>query len=119
MRRNTRLLVVLSCCLISPTICSSKNLLFVKASRNYDMEGQIGEVFRREFEARMFGHSTWRQRFWIGSSNPDFDEAIEIYLRIDGSSWLSYRRSQPGFVGVIADGIDGNQSDMIPQLDRI
>jgi hypothetical protein len=67
--------------------------LFYKASRNYNEEGSLGVVYRRELENRMFTHPTWSERLYLSYDNPDIDETLEVYSRPNGSRWLNYRRS--------------------------
>ena len=89
------------CCLATPQLRGG-DLLFVKGSRNYDQEGDLGEAFRRELEPRMFAHSTWRQRLYRNFNFGD-DETLEFYVRPDGSRWLSFRRATPSLMQAILD----------------
>ena len=89
------------CCLATPQLRGG-DLLFVKGSRNYDKEGEIGEAFRREFDPRMFAHSTWRQRLYRNFNAGD-DETLEFYARPDGSRWLSFRRATPSLTQAILE----------------
>lgn len=81
--------------------CFAKEVLFIQASRNYDAKGVLGEFMRRELETRMFMHSTWRQRLYCSPYEPDLNETLEIYLKSDGSHWLSCRRATPSISGII------------------
>lgn len=93
MTRTFSALLAAVCCLATPQLWGGE-LLFVKGSRNYDQEGDVGEAFRREFEPRMFTHATWRQRLYRNFNFGD-DETLEFYVRADGSRWLSFRRATP------------------------
>ena len=104
MTRISRILFALLstiCCLATPQLRGG-DLLFVEGSRNYDKEGDVGEAFRREFDPRMFAHSTWRQRLYRNFNFGD-DETLEFYVRPDGSRWLSFRRATPSLTQAILD----------------
>jgi hypothetical protein len=94
------LLAAISC--LAPPQTWGGDLLFVKSSRNYDKEGDLGEAFRREFEPRMFTHPTWRQRLYRNFNFGD-DETLELYVRADGSRWLSFGRATPSLTQAILD----------------
>jgi hypothetical protein len=79
----------------------AREVLFYKVSRNYDSEGQLGKVYRQEFETRMFVHSTWHQRLYYHPYEPDVDKTLEIYSNADGSTWLSYRRAAPSLTEIV------------------
>jgi len=89
------------CCLATPQLRGG-DLLFVEGSKNYYEEGDLGEAFRREFEPRMFAHSTWRQRLYRNFNLGD-DETLECYVRPGGSRWLSFRRATPSLTQAILD----------------
>jgi hypothetical protein len=89
------------CCLATQQLRGG-DLLFVKGSRNYNKEGDVGEAFRREFDPRMFAHSTWRQRLYRNFNFGD-DETLEFYVRPDSSRWLSFRRAAPSLTQAILD----------------
>jgi hypothetical protein len=104
------------CCLATPQLRGG-DLLFVKGSRNYDQEGDLGEAFRRELEPRMFAHSTWRQRLYRNFNFGD-DETLEFYVRPDGSRWLSFRRATPSLMQAILDRYWSRQEfDLKKRLD--
>jgi hypothetical protein len=104
------------CCLAIPPLRGG-DLLFVKASRNYDKEGNLGQVFRQEFEPRMFIHASWRQRLYRNFNFGD-DETLEFYVRPDGSRWLSFRRATPSLTQAILDRYWSRQEfDLKKRLD--
>ncbi len=104
------------CCLATPQLRAG-DLLFIKASRNYNKEGELGEAYRREFEPRMFTQATWRQRFYRNFNFGD-DETLEVYVRPDGSRWLSFRRATPSLAQAILDRYWSRQEfDLKKELD--
>jgi hypothetical protein len=106
--------------LIMANGCFAREVLFYKVSRNYDSEGQMGKVYRQELEKRMFKHSTWRQRLYYNPYEPDIDETLEVYSKVDGSRWLSYRRATPSLSRFISDRIWlGEQFDLKKKLDGV
>lgn len=116
MIRTFSALLATVCCLVTPQVWGG-DLLFVKGSRNYDKEGDLGEAFRREFESRMFSHATWRQRLYRNFNFGD-DETLEFYVRADGSRWLSFRRATPSVTQAILDRYWSRQEfDLKKRLD--
>jgi hypothetical protein len=72
------------------------NILFRKASRNYDETGELGRARTREFETRMFTQRTWRQRLYCsGDHATDVNDTLEVYAKPDGSGWLAFRHATP------------------------
>jgi hypothetical protein len=100
--------------------CFAGEVLFYKVSRNYDHEGLLGKVFRREFETRMFTHPTWRQRLYGASHDPDVNETLEIYTKPDRSIWLDHRYAVPSLSGIIWSRIYlGEQFNLKKRLDAV
>jgi hypothetical protein len=85
-------------------LCLGQTVLFYKESRNYGREGAQGEVFRREFEARMFKYANWRERLFVALYEPAVDQTLEVYNRPDGSRWLSYTSSSPSVSRILDAG---------------
>lgn len=81
--------------------CSAGELLFAKATRNYDWPGAVGEAYRRELEPRLFPHEGWRQRLYCETADAEANETMEIYRRSDGSYWLDTRRATPALSPII------------------
>jgi hypothetical protein len=119
MTRTSRMFCVLLatiCCLATPRLRGG-DLLFVEGSKDYYEEGDLGEAFRREFEPRMFAHSTWRQRLYRNFNFGD-DETLEFYIRPDGSRWVSFRRATPSLTQAILDRYwSGHEFDLKKRLD--
>lgn len=114
--RTVFALLATICCLATPQLRGG-DLLFVKGSRNYDQEGDLGKAFRRELEPRMFAHSTWRQRLYRNFNLGD-DETLEFYVRPNGSRWLSFRRATPSLMQAIVDRYwSGHEFDLKKRLD--
>jgi hypothetical protein len=104
-------------CCVATAQLRGGDLLFVKGSRNYDKEGDLGKAFRQEFEPRMFAHATWRQRLYRNFNFGD-DETLEFYARPDGSRWLSVRRATPSITQAILDRYWSRQEfDLKKRLD--
>lgn len=100
--------------------CRAREVLFYKASRNYDSEGRLGRVYRQELETRMFMHPRWRQRLYCNPYDPDIDETLEVYSKADGSPWLSCRRATPSLSQIIfAHTWLGAQFDLKRKLDGV
>jgi hypothetical protein len=79
----------------------AEELLFVRALRDYDQPGRVGEMFRRELEPRLFLPGPWMARLYRYSSEADCDEAIQIYSKPNGSTWVSYRRATPALTSIL------------------
>src|SRR2546423_15113564 len=77
------------------SFCLAGELLFAKATRNYDHNGVVGEAYRRGFENRMFKHATWTQRLYCEAADIRANETIEIFAKPDGPGWLSFGRPEP------------------------
>jgi hypothetical protein len=100
--------------------CISGDLLFERASRNYNREGIVGEAYRREFESRMFTHSEWLQRLYYEAPDGGANETFEIYVAPDGSHRLSYRRAEPALSPLIRSRPQPNQRmELAKNLSRI
>jgi hypothetical protein len=98
----------------------ASGVLFYKVSRNYGHEGPFGETLRRELETRMFTHSTWQQRLYGESHDPDVNETLESYTQPDGSIWLSHKRATPSISGIIWNRIFiGKHFDLKKELDAV
>jgi hypothetical protein len=107
-RRLTNVLrafVVVTFCFNAADDCLGRDILFRRASRNYDEKGQLGVVYRRELETRMFTHPTWLVRLYCSGDGPDIDETIEIYSNADGSHWIEHRRATPSLSRFIRERI--------------
>ena len=105
MNNNLYLLARIALWLSISNVGFGADILFVKAKRNYDKEGLLGKVFRQEFETRIFVHPTWRQRIYVNLYDPSKDETLEVYVRPDGSHWLSFKRASPSLSQPILDRI--------------
>ena len=99
--------------------CFAHEALFYKASRNYNEEGPLGTVYRRELESRMFRHPTWGERLYLSYDNPDINETLEVYSRPDGSRWLNYSRAVPSLTRLIRDRLFGVNFELKRQLDAV
>lgn len=119
-KRSFTTLLAVSCFFAATGDGFAKDLLFVKASRNYDQQGALGRAYRREFEMRMFKHQTWRQRLYYDSFDPDVNETIEIYSKSDGSRRLSHCRANPSLSRIIFSRIaNGKQFELTKQLNEV
>jgi hypothetical protein len=99
---------------------SGKDLLFQKASANYNWDGPVGQAYRRDFDPRMFPHSTWRQRLYCETANAEADETLEIYLKSDGAHCLNFRRARPALSPLIRHRPYRDQrGELVKKLDRI
>jgi hypothetical protein len=115
-----RVLAIAASWLTWATASFAGDVLFYKVSRNYDQEGLVGEVFRRELETRMFTHATWRQRLYGASHDPDVNETLEIYTKSDRSIWLTHRRAVPSISGIIWSRLFiGKKFDLKKELDAV
>lgn len=95
-------------------------VLFCEASRNYNESGLLGRVLRKEIETRMFTHSTWRQRLFYSSYDPNVNETLEIYSKSDGSHWLCHRAATPSLSRIIGRRLWlGEQFDLAKELDSV
>jgi hypothetical protein len=113
-------LVVAALCFNAADTCFGRDILFRRASRNYDEQGQLGVVYRKEFETRMFTHSTWLVRVYCSLDEPDMDETIEIYSNPDGSRQLEHRRASPSLSRLIRERIwHGEKFDLSKKLDAV
>lgn len=98
----------------------ASDVLFFKVSRDYDQRGVLGETYRREIETRMFTHSTWHQRLYYESHDPDVNETLEVYSKPDGSRWLAHRGASPSLSRIIWNRIfNGQRFDLTKQLDAV
>jgi hypothetical protein len=98
--------ILLALCFFSPAgCCLARELLFQAEPANCDdYEGpsrKLCELYRTEFDPRMFPHRTWHQRLAYSSGEQDVDETLEIYSKPDGSRWLSHRRANPSLSEII------------------
>jgi hypothetical protein len=94
-RRVRATLIAVGCALVTADV-SVADILFRKASRDYDESGELGRAYTREYESRMFTHRSWRQRLWCyRDHSDDMNDTLEVYSRADGSRWLSYRHARP------------------------
>ncbi len=99
---------------------SARDILFRKASRDYDQTGELGRAYTREFESRLFKHRTWLGRLYCHSDPDDMDDTVEIYAKPDGSRWLSYRRARPALSReIIRRHFDRQNFDLKKSLDSI
>ncbi len=105
--------------LIVGDCCFAHEALFYRASRNYNEEGSLGTVYRRELESRMFTHPAWGERLYLSYDNPSINETIEVYSKPDGSPWLNYRRAVPSLTRLIRDRLFGANFDLKRQLDAV
>ncbi len=105
--------------LIVGDCCFAHEALFYRASRNYNEEGSLGTVYRRELESRMFTHPAWGERLYLSYDNPNINETIEVYSKPDGSPWLDYRRAVPSLTRLIRDRLFGANFDLKRQLDAV
>jgi uncharacterized coiled-coil protein SlyX len=97
---------------------SARDILFRKASRDYDETGELGRAYTREFESRLFTHRTWLWRLYCHSDPDDMDDTVEIYAKPDGSRWLSYRRAKPALSReIIRRYFDRQNFDLKKSLD--
>jgi len=106
-------------CLLMGDCCFAAEALFYRASRNYNKEGSLGSVYRRELESRMFTHPAWGERLYLSYDNPGINETIEVYSKPNGSPWLSYRRAVPSLTRLIRDRLFGANFDLKRQLDAV
>lgn len=114
---NTKFATSLALILCSLTEAyAGQNILFYKQSRNYGREGRQGEIFRREFEVRMFKNANWHQRLFINLYAPAVDQTLEIYTKPDGSRWLSYRRATPSISPLFGPALPGERYDIGKEL---
>lgn len=117
---SRRVLAIAASWLIWANASFAGDVLFYKVSRNYGQEGLVGEVFRREFETRVFVHKTWRQRLYGASHDPDVNETLEIYTKPDRSIWLIHRRVVPSISGIIWSRLfNGKKFDLRKELDAV
>jgi hypothetical protein len=87
--------VALACAFAGANL-SASDILFRKASRNYDESGELGRAYTREFERRMFTHHNWHQRLYCHANHDDdMDDTLEVYSARDGSLWLSWGHVRP------------------------
>lgn len=120
MNRPFRFLSVAVSCLVWADVCFSSQILFFKVSRNYDEEGLLGKVLRREIETRLFTHPTWRQRLYGESHDPDVNETLEIYTKQDRSIWLDHRYAVPSLSRIIWSHIYlGEKFNLKKRLDAV
>lgn len=113
----TCLAVILARMLFTPIeLCAGQNILFYKESRNYGREGRQGEIFRQEFEARMFKNANWHERLFINLYEPAVDQTLEVYTKPDGSRWLSYRRATPSMSPLFGPSFPGERYDITKEL---
>jgi hypothetical protein len=103
MNAKSAVFLAILLCLLTE-LCSGQNVLFYKESSNYGREGEQGEIFRREFETRMFHYANWRQRLFVALYDPGVDQTLEVYSKSDGSHWLSYTCSTPAVSRVLDAG---------------
>lgn len=115
--RSAALSAIILCVLTE--LCSGQTVLFYKESRNYGREGVQGEIFRREFEARMFKYADWRERLFVALYEPAVDQTLEIYTKPDGSRWLSYTRGTPAPSRLIGPAPSGERYDSAKELKAI
>jgi hypothetical protein len=118
MTRSLYWLTIATIWLFAANMSAAGDLLFVKASRNYDAKGLLGTVYRQELETRMLTHATWRERLYINTYYPSKDETLEVYSRSDGSRWLSFKRATPSLGQSILSRIwVGHKFDLKKELD--
>ena len=119
MKQIVAFVSVVVLCLGAANACAG-DLLFEKASRNYNRNGVVGQAYRRELEKRMFSHSAWRQRLYYEAPGAETNETIEIYVRADGSSWLSIRTALPALTPLIRwRPLDSQRTELAKELNRI
>jgi hypothetical protein len=100
--------------------CLAKELLFAKEPNNREHSSRLAELERTEFEPRMFGRREWYQRLIYFSGEPDLDETLEVYLRSDGTRWLSHRRAIPSLYSVMLRRlIPGGNFDWKKEVDAV
>lgn len=102
-------------CLLTPA-SHARDVLFYQTSKNYHLEGREGEVFRRQFESRMFSHADWLGRLVIIFDEPEFDQTLEVYAKPDGSRWLSYVRATPALSLLLTPTLPGEHYDTAKDL---
>lgn len=117
--KNVGAVVTAAFSLLVGDCCFAHETLFYKASRNYDEEGSLGTVYRRELESRMFTHPTWGERLYLSYDHPDIDETLEVYSKPDGSRWLNYRRAVPSLTRLIGSCFFGADFDLKKKLDAV
>ena len=118
MSKSFSLLATITVWLFASPAATASHVLFVKALRDYDKKGLLGQTFRRELETRMFTHGTWRERLYINTYNPSKDETFEVYSKPDGSRWLSCKQAAPSLSQPILDRIWlGQKFDLKKELD--
>jgi hypothetical protein len=99
--------------------CFAHETLFYKASRNYDEEGSLGSVYRKELDTHMFTQPTWGERLYLSYDNPDINETLEVYSKPDGSRWLTYRRAVPSLTRLIRSYFFRADFDLKKKLDAV
>jgi hypothetical protein len=68
----------------------------------------------------MFTHSTWRQRLYYEAPGAEANETLEIYVRADGSSWLSVRTARPALSPLIRwRPLDSQRTELAKGLNQI
>jgi len=120
MNKIVSFIVSILLCGVAISTARAKEWLFVRAHRNYDDKGVVGEAYRREFEPRMFLHNTWRQRLFCETADADADEAVEVYTRPDGSHWLCIRRATPALGPIIAyRPLQNQRKELAEKIQRV
>lgn len=106
-------------CIGAVNCSSGKSILFYEVPRNYGEQGSRGEIFRQEFEPRMFTHSRWHERLYINPYEPDIDDTLETYSKSDGSRWIGHRRATPSLSRIVGPSVSGEHYDTRKELEEI
>ena len=111
--------IVLFACLAvwwSAPTADARYPLFYQSSSDHSLDRQQSGVFSNAFESRMFKRGEWIGRLVIIFDEPEFDQALELYKRPDGSRYLSYVRATPSLSVILRSALQAKHDDVSKDL---